>query len=122
VSLRTLGAFLLLVAAFALASWIGWWAVPLVALLWGALRPGFPRPILAAALAALLGWAFWLLLDFVGDPAALTRIATRVAAVLQLPAVLLLLLTLLWPALLAWSAAALACRLAGARAPRLPRD
>ena len=112
-SRRTLGAFLLLVAAFALASWIGWWAVPLVAALWGFLRPGFPRPILAAALAGLLGWAVWLLIDLSYEPAALARLGSRLGAVMQLPAPLLLLLTLLFPALLAWSSAALACGLAG---------
>lgn len=115
--MRTVGGFLLLVAAFALASWIGWWAVPLVAALWGALRPGFPKPILAAALAALLGWALWLLVDYLDDPAALERLAARVAAIMQLPAPFLFLLTLLFPALLAWSAAALACGLANLLAP-----
>jgi len=118
---RAVVAFLLLVAAFALASWLGWWGVPLVAGLWGALRPGVAKPIRAAVLAALLGWLLWLLFDAVGNPAALARVAVRLAAVLQLPALLLLLLTLLWPALLAWSAAALACGLAGRLAPSDPR-
>jgi hypothetical protein len=106
-------AFLALVAAFALASWLAWWAVPLVAALWGLLRPAVWRPILSAALAAALGWGCWLLLDALSDPSALARLGQRLGAVMQLPFPLLLLLTLLFPALLAWSASALACGLAG---------
>jgi hypothetical protein len=116
--MRTAGALLLLVAAFALASWIGWWAVPLVAALWGFLRPAVPRPILTAALAGLLGWAVWLLIDLSYEAAALGRLGSRLAGVLQLPAPVLFLLTLLFPALLAWSSAALACGLAGLLQPR----
>ncbi|HEV8600465.1 MAG TPA: hypothetical protein VGQ69_13990 [Gemmatimonadales bacterium] len=115
---RTVPAFLLLVAAFAVAAPLGWWTVPLVAGLWGALRPGFPRPILAAALAALLGWSVWLGIDLGIAPDALTRIGARAADILQLPSTLFLLLTLLFPALLAWSAAAVACRLANLLVPR----
>ena len=115
---RLAGGFLLLLGAFVLASWVGWWAVPLVAGLWGALRPTFPRPILAATLAAALGWGIWLLVDLSADPAALGRLAERLGSVMQLPAVILIALTLLFPALLAWSAAALAGGLAGLLAPR----
>lgn len=110
--------FVLLVAAFAVAAPLGWWTVPLVAALWGVLRPGFPRPILAAALAALAGWAVWLGIDFIVAPDALGRIGSRAAAIMQLPSPLFFLLTLLFPALLGWSSAALACGLANLLAPR----
>ena len=111
--MRRVAGFLALVAAFTLASWLGWWAVPLVALLWGALRPGVPRPALGAALAAALGWGCWLLFDAGSDGAALARLGQRLGAVIQLPLPLLLLLTLLLPALLAGSAAALVQGFAG---------
>jgi hypothetical protein len=116
--MKSFAGFLSLIAAFALASWLGWWAVPLVAALWGLLRPGTWRPILSAALAAALGWGFWLLLDGILGNGALAQLGSRLGGVLHLRLTLLLLLTLIFPALLAWSAAALACGLAGMRAPR----
>jgi hypothetical protein len=116
--IRHVGGFLALVAAFALALWLGWWTVPAVAALWGLLRPAVWRPILSAALAATLGTGFWLLVDGLAGSGAVTRLGSRLAGVLHLPFALLLLLTLLFPTLLAWSAAALACGLAGIRAPR----
>jgi len=109
---------LALVAAFALASWLGWWAIPAVAALWGMLRPATWRPMLSAALAASLGWGFWLLLDAVQGHGALGRLGARLGGILAVPFPLLLLATLLLPGLLAWSAAALSCGLAGLLAPR----
>jgi hypothetical protein len=107
--------FLALLAAFVLASWLGWWAIPAVAALWGFWRPAVWRPLLSAAVAAALAWGIWLLVDFVGDPGAFARLGSRLGAVLPLPLPGLLLLSLLLPALLAWSAAALACGLANVR-------
>jgi hypothetical protein len=118
---RTGLSFLLLVAAFAVAAPLGWWTVPLVGALWGMLRPAFPRPILAAALAALAGWVVWLVIGFIVASDALVRIASRAAAIMQLPSPLFLLITLLFPALLGWSSAALACGMANLLAPRRHR-
>jgi len=115
-SVRGALAFLLLALAFVLASWLGWWAVPVVAAAWGFLRPAVRRPILTAALAAGLAWAAWLLWDFGRDPAAFARLTGRLGAVFPLPSALLLLLTLLLAALLAWCAAAVGCWLGGALA------
>ena len=111
--MRGVAAFLLLVVAFALASWVGWWMVPLVAGLWGFLRPAVRRPILTAALAATLAWVAWLLADALSDPGAFARLGARLGGVMPLPFPVLLLLTLLVSALLAWSAAALGCWLSG---------
>lgn len=116
--MRTALAFLALVAAFALASWLGWWGVPAVAALWGGLRPGIRRPILSAALAAALGWAFWLGVDAIQGHGALARLGARVGDVMHAPFPALVGVTLLFAALLAWSAAALACGLANLLAPR----
>ena len=111
---RGIAAFLLLATAFALATWLSWWSVPLVAGLWGFLRPAVRRPILSAALAAALAWAAWLLADALSDPRAFARLGARLGAVMPLPFPLLLVLTLLLSALLAWSAAALGCWLSAA--------
>lgn len=110
-------AFALLGLAFGLASWLGWWAVPAVAALWGLLRPPVARPVLWASLAAGLAWAGWLVVDLVRAPEAVLRLGSRVAAVLQVPWPVPVLVSLLFPALLAWSSAALAGALAGWREP-----
>jgi len=111
-------AWLLLLAAFALSAWVGWWMVPVVAALWGGLRPAVRYPVLGAALSGGLGWGLWLLADWASDPAAFARVGGRVAGVMGMPAWALLLTTLLFAALLAWSAAALAHGLAGRGARR----
>ena len=113
--MRRIAALLLLTLAFALASTLGWWGVPAVAALWGLLRPRVARPILSAVVAAMLGWSAWLALGFARDWDAMVRMGTRVGGVLRLPLPLpsLLLLTLVFAGLLAWSAAALGCGLVG---------
>lgn len=98
-----------LAAAMALGTWIGWWMVPLIAFLWGVLparegaggreSPGWP------ALAASLGWAAWLGIDLVAGGSGLGRLASRLGAVVHLSAPVLVLVTLLFPAALAASAA-----------------
>jgi hypothetical protein len=110
--------FLALVLAFFLATWLGWWAVPVVALLWGAIRPGVRRPAGNAAIAAALAWAAWLVVDRVAGTAALAALAVRLGGVMNLPAVALIVLTLLFPALLAWSATALAGGIADMFSPQ----
>lgn len=109
---RILG-FMALALAFALGAWIGWWMVPAIAALWGALRPAVRYPMRAAAAAATLGWAWWLGVDFLRDENAFRRLGHGLAATLDTPFALLLLLTLVVPALLAWSASGIACRIAG---------
>ena len=110
--------FLALTAAFALASWLGWWTVPVLGLVWGALHarpaakpPQVARPLRSAAFAALLGWGVWLLYDLGAGQGGLGRLGWRVAGSLGLPLGGLVAATLLFPALLAWSAAALGGRL-----------
>ena len=100
--------FLALVGAFALAARFGWWAVPVVAALWGAMLPRVSAPAGTAALAAASAWGVWLLLDWGTDQNAFASLAGRLGGVMNLPPVVLILITLLLAALLAWSAAALA--------------
>jgi hypothetical protein len=100
--------FAALVGAFALATRLGWWAIPVVAALWGLLRPKLDMPAATAALAAASAWALWLLADWQADHDAMSVLSTRLGAVMGMPPAVLILVTLILGALLAWSAAALA--------------
>jgi hypothetical protein len=106
--------FAALVAAFALATRLGWWTVPVVAALWGGLRAAVRAPAAIAALAAASAWAVWLLVDWRANPDAMSVLSTRLGGVMHLPPAAILLLTLALAAVLAWSAATLAAALAGA--------
>lgn len=105
-------ALLLLTAAMGLAFRLGWWAVPLTAALWGLLRPALSGPALLAGCAAALAALGWLGYGLLTEPDAFRRLAERVGAVLGLPGVLLVVVSVVFPALLGWSAAALAGGLA----------
>lgn len=106
--MRSLLAFLALTLAFAAASFLGWWAVPATAALWGALRPSLRRPALVAALAAALAWSGWLLVDAISGNGSFGVLAGRLSALMELPPFALVVLTLAFAALLAWSAAVVA--------------
>jgi hypothetical protein len=100
--------FAVLAAAFALATKLGWWAVPVVAALWGVMRPAVSAPAATAALAAASAWAAWLLADWQANHHAMEVLTTRLGGVMSVPPAVLILLTLLLGAVLAWAAAALA--------------
>lgn len=117
-TLRGLTAFLVLTLAFAAATILGWWAVPATAALWGALLPSVRRPALAAAVAAALAWVGWLLVDGIAGSGAFGVLTTRLSILMHLPAVALVVLTLAFAAVLAWSSAVVA----GAAAERLRRN
>jgi hypothetical protein len=103
--MRSLVKVLLLAESFAVATYaLGWWTVPVIAALW-ALLSRDDKPARVAAFCAALGWGTLLVLDAVKGPVA--EMATRLGGVMGIPAFALLLLTLVFPALLAWSAAAL---------------
>ena len=100
--------YVLLAEGFAVATFaLGWWTVPVLAALWSLLTKGryAPRNI---GLAAAGGWASLLLLDAVRGP--VITMGEQLGAVMGLPAWLLYVFTLLFPALLAWSAATIARR------------
>ena len=87
-------------AAIAVGTWLaGWWSVPVVALLAGALSWG-PASV---ALGSTLAWALLLVIDAVAG--SMSRLAGVLADVMGLPAPALIVVTLLFPALLGWSAA-----------------
>jgi hypothetical protein len=86
---------------FALATaLLGWWTVPILALLLGMVLP--PA---AVGLAALLGWAGLLTRDALAAP--LLPYADTLGGLFGLPGWSFVLLTLLFAGLLAWSAATL---------------
>jgi hypothetical protein len=63
------------------------------------------RPLRFVSLCAAAGWASLLLLDAARGP--LGELARRFGGVMSLPPFVLILITLLFPALLAWSAASI---------------
>ena len=89
-------------AAIAAGTWLaGWWAVPVLALIAGLLtwRPS------TVALGAALAWAVLLVINALAGTMA--RVASTLGDVMGLPAPAVVAVTLLFPALLAWSAAAI---------------
>ena len=96
---------LLLAEGFAVTTFgLGWWSVPVVAALWGMASADRFRARNAAFCAAV-GWATLLLIDAARGPVAV--MASQLAGVMHLPVSVLYLATLIFPAILAWSAAAL---------------
>lgn len=101
--LRTLA----LATAIAAGTWfLGWWTVPAIAAAWAFLSPEPRSAAREAGLASLVAWAALLALTATGGP--VDAVATRVAAIMQLPTVGFYALTLLFPFLLGWSMAATA--------------
>ena len=91
-------------AIIAALTWIvGWWAVPLVAAVAGVLlwtRRGVTGQV---ALAAVVAWSVLILID--GSSGRFGALAGAVGGTMGVPASALLIVTLLFAALLAWSAA-----------------
>lgn len=93
---------IIVTAAIAAGTWVaGWVAVPVLALVAGLVmwRPS------TVALGASLAWAILLAINAVVG--AMGRVASTLGDVMGLPWPAVIVATLLFPALLAWSAAAL---------------
>ncbi|MFN2602037.1 MAG: hypothetical protein ABR582_04675 [Gemmatimonadaceae bacterium] len=104
--LRAVVKFLLLSEAFAVATYaVGWWAIPLVALVCGLVMNREGRPIYYSTICAAAGWLSLLLLDAARGP--LGELAARFGGVMGFSPVALFVTTLIFPALLAWSASSL---------------
>lgn len=105
-SMRSVVKWVLLTEAFAVATYgLGWWSVPIVAALYSAFSGDRMRGRSAAACAAA-GWGSLLLLDVARGQVGM--MGTQLAGVISVPAFAVYLLTLLFPALLAWCAATIA--------------
>ena len=108
-------ALLAVAAAVATLSWLlGWWGVAVAALIAGVLLHRRPRAAWLVALAAMVGWTALIVADMIGGRFA--TLAASIAGVMRVPVPALLVVTLLFGALLAWSAAVV-----GTEAGRLAR-
>ena len=115
--MRALVLWLVLLAAIALGTAVlGWWAVPVVAAVWGLATPVKKGTWWRAAVAASGAWALLLLFTAIQGPVG--ELASKVGAVFALPGFAFVLLTLLFPAVMAASAAELAGTLRGAWSTR----
>jgi hypothetical protein len=94
-----------LLAAGATAA-AGWWTVPLVAGAWSRLARSYRQPLRSAAVGAALAWA--LLLGIGAWQGPVDAVARRLGGILGMPGWGFVLLTLLFPALLAAAAAQVA--------------
>jgi hypothetical protein len=95
----------LLALAFGLGTWgLGWWTVPVIAVVWGAIAPRGDAPGRTAALAAALAWAALLGRTALLGP--LGPLAAKVGAVFSLPGPVLLLIAIVFAATLAGAGAA----------------
>ncbi len=107
-----IGKFALIVAAMAAGTWfVGWWTVPVIAAVWAIVERADRTLPLRAAGAGLAAWGLLLAAQLPGG--SLERLATAVGAAMGVGALPLVVLTLIYPALLAASAAGLVRALAG---------
>ena len=97
---------LIVTAAMAALTWlIGWWGVLLAALIVGFVFYAEGGGGWRIALAAALSWGALLGVNAASGSAG--AVAATLGGVIGVPGVMLVLLTLIYPALLAWSAATL---------------
>ena len=110
-AMRTLLRLALLAAAFGLGTAVlGWWAVPLAGAVWGVVARDTPGAALASTLGAVLAWGALLALAATRGP--VLELADKLGRVMGAPGVALLVLTLAFAAVLAWSATTVAAVLA----------
>lgn len=108
--MRVFVTFPALLVAFGLATVFGgWWTLPIVAAIWTLARPGARRPEVTVGLAAAAAWAALLL--WLGASGSVGTLARLLGGIFGTPAVVVVALTLIFPALLAGSAASLVAAL-----------
>jgi hypothetical protein len=97
--------FILFVAtAMAALTWLlGWWGVLVAALVIGFVFREDGGGGWRIAVAAVLAWSALLVIDALSGPVGV--VGQRLGGVMRVPAVVLVLATVLFPAMLAWSAA-----------------
>lgn len=102
--IRSIVKFVLITEAFAVATFaLGWWSVPVFAFMLGMTLDKERGPVRYAVVCAAAGWLSLLLLDAARGP--LLSLASRFAGVMKVPSIILIAITLIFPALLAWAAA-----------------
>jgi hypothetical protein len=101
----------ILAAAFALGTWVfGWLAVPGVAVAWGIIARSRARPAIEASLASVIAWTGLFVSDALRGP--VLMVGKGIGSAIGVSGAMLLLLSLVFAALLAWSAAVVARELA----------
>jgi len=96
----------LLALAVALGTFMfGWWTVPLIGAVWGLVARERERPQLTAASAAALGWALLMLWTSTRGPVG--EVARRAAGVMGTGRPWFFLMTVAFPMIVAWAAAAI---------------
>ena len=104
--MRGLAAMLVIAIVLALGTWlVGWWAVPLVAAIAGAMLAGHSRAAVMIALAAGIAWIALLVADAMHGR--LFTLASLLGRIFPLPWPLLLVVTITYVMLMSWSAAVL---------------
>jgi hypothetical protein len=104
---RFIARVILLAISFGIGTWIlGWWSVPVLAAVAGGLARDIPRQAIAAGVAAAVAWGA--LLAWTAITGSVWSFSRVVGGAVGVSGPLLILLTLLFPAVLAWSAAAVA--------------
>ena len=110
---RMLG-LLALAAAFAAGTVaVGWLALPVLGLLWGWLNRLTPGAAVMSGVAAGLAWSALLAWTAMSGP--LVLLASKVGQIVGAPGGLLLVATLCFGGLLAWSATVVGAALGGGR-------
>lgn len=98
---------LLLALSFAIGTWIlGWWAVPLFAAIGGVLARHVRHQGLASALAAAIAWAA--LLVWSSTEGAVWSFSRLAGGAMGMSGAALILVTLFFPAAIAWLATVVA--------------
>ena len=94
---------ILLALSFGIGTWVlGWWAVPLFAVIAALLAPKVPHQGIAAALAAALAWGT--LLAWSATEGSVWSFSRLAGGAMGVSGPTLILLTLAFPAALAWAA------------------
>ncbi len=97
---------IVLALAMAALTWlVGWWGILLVSIGWGLVAERHTKPASTVAMAAMLAWSALLLLTAMQGP--VWMLSGTLAGIFGLPAVVLLIVTVMFPGLLALSSAAL---------------
>jgi hypothetical protein len=102
---RTVAWAVLLIVFVLGTAFVGWWTVPVVAGVWGVVTAYSQKPWRSAALAAAAAWVLLLALSATRGP--LLALAGLLGAIFGLPGFAVIVLALIFPATLAWSAAGL---------------
>lgn len=95
---------IVLAVAFAAGTlFVGWWSIPAIALVWGWLVGPARRPATRAAAGVAVAWIAFLMHDAMRGPVG--KLARTLGALMHLPSVVLVVVTVLFAIILAWSAA-----------------